>query len=68
MSAFTDDVIYAQDGGQLSRTTDLVVSVQDVQDTAPHFLNQPYDARVFENATVVSQRLFVTQNTLRHIS
>ena len=42
-----------QDGGGLSTTTDLVINVKDVQDTAPFFVNLPYIAEVYEDQPVV---------------
>ena len=42
---------------QLSTSTDLIILVKDVQDTAPFFLNLPYLASVAENADVVSWNL-----------
>ena len=49
--------ILAADGGSppLSNTTDLIILVQDVQDTPPFFLNLPYIDSVPENASVVSR-------------
>ena len=47
--------IMAADGGvpPLNSTTDLIILVGDVQDTSPFFLNLPYMAEVYENASVV---------------
>ena len=38
-----------QDDYGLNSTTDLVVNVQDVQDTPPFFMNLPYIEQVEEN-------------------
>ena len=38
---------------RLNSTTDLIINVQDIQDTAPYFNNLPYVAEVYENAIVV---------------
>ena len=42
-----------QDGGFLNSTTDLIINVEDVQDTAPFFLNLPYIDSVPEDVPVV---------------
>ena len=50
-------MIIFQDNGdpqKLNSTTDLIINVLDVQDTPPSFINLPYMADVYENATIVS--------------
>ena len=49
--------MFLQDGGGLFSTTDLVINVLDVQDTAPFFLNLPYMSAVREDVQVVSDHV-----------
>ena len=47
---------YLQDEGGLNSTTDLIIRVLDVQDTAPFFSNQPYLGEISESAQIVSTK------------
>ncbi|XP_064617259.1 cadherin-related family member 1-like [Liolophura sinensis] len=42
----------ATDGGGLNATTDVIITVEDVQDTKPYFANTPYTTVILENATI----------------
>ncbi|XP_064617448.1 cadherin-23-like [Liolophura sinensis] len=42
----------ATDGGGLNTTTDVIITIEDVQDTKPSFVNTPYTTVILENATI----------------
>lgn len=52
--------IVATDGGNLSKKADFVVTVLDIQDTPPYFVNLPYSKQIPENISVDSPVMQVT--------